>query len=67
MDKTGAGWLFKGGSIAPLRDSLSIILKVPSEMTTRGSSGPGFIRDHYSWPTSAERLEDIIMSLLRKN
>jgi len=64
LGETGAGWLFQAGSISALRESLSNILRDPSEMKGRGALGPPYVRERHSWASTAERLEGIIESHL---
>jgi len=64
LGKSGAGWLFQAGSNSSLSESLSSIIRNPSEMVARGAFGLSLVRKQYSWAATAERLEFIIESRL---
>lgn len=64
LGKSGAGWLFQTGSQSSLSESLSSIIRNPSEMKARGALAPPYVRERHSWASSAERLEFIMESRL---
>lgn len=66
LGKIGAGWLFQAGSTSSLSETLSHIIRNRSEMMARGALGLSFVKGHYSWTVSAERLENIIRTFLRE-
>jgi glycosyltransferase involved in cell wall biosynthesis len=61
---TGSGWLFERESVSSLSLCLGKILANRVEMKSRGEVGSRYVRGRYSWATSAERLEEIIVSRL---
>jgi glycosyltransferase involved in cell wall biosynthesis len=64
LGNTGAGWLFQAGSTSSLSESLSSIIRNPSEIKARGALAPSYVRERHSWTVSAERLEFIMESRL---
>lgn len=64
LEKTGAGWLFDPESVASLADLLGRISQDAAKLKGRGQFGASYVRDHYSWVASAERLEQIMVSCL---
>jgi len=64
--ESGGGWLFQYGSVDSLAACLKNILENPSQMKTRGEKGLKHVRENYNWETSAQRLESIFKSCLKK-
>jgi glycosyltransferase involved in cell wall biosynthesis len=60
MAKTGSGWVFQGGSISALSESLKRILAGECELNERGRIALSYVRRLHNWSSSAERLEQII-------
>jgi glycosyltransferase involved in cell wall biosynthesis len=59
---TGAGWLFRTGSVTALATALSGVIENRRELTARGASGSRYARGHFSWDASAQLLEEIIQA-----
>ena len=66
IGNTGAGWLFKSESAQSLTASLISILTNSSEMKMRGSTGRKYAETCRSWSASAQRLENILSSLVQE-
>jgi hypothetical protein len=64
LAETGAGWLFESESISSLKACLHSVMGNRPEIKTRGGIGAHYVREHYNWTASAERLEWIIASRL---
>jgi glycosyltransferase involved in cell wall biosynthesis len=64
LSETGAGWLFEPESVSALSACLRRIVENRAELKARGEIGARYVRQHYSWAASAERLEKIIASRL---
>ena len=62
--RTGGGWLFQHECAKSLSTCLQHIIENRQEMKSRGTLGAEYVRKHYSWSASAERLESIIKSRL---
>jgi glycosyltransferase involved in cell wall biosynthesis len=64
LGQTGAGWLFKPGSVFSLSTCLGSVIANCGEIKTRGDAGCRYVQERYSWTASAEQLEWIIASRL---
>jgi glycosyltransferase involved in cell wall biosynthesis len=63
----GAGWVFEPGSVSSLAERMGMIASSRNEIKPRGENGRRHVQGHYSWPASAERLEDLLMTRFGKD
>jgi glycosyltransferase involved in cell wall biosynthesis len=56
----GAGWLFEPNSISSLSEQLRGVVQDRAVVKAPGEIGARYVREHYSWAVSAERLESIL-------
>jgi glycosyltransferase involved in cell wall biosynthesis len=66
LTKTHGGWFFRADSVDSLVHSLNFIVKDSSFAKVRGVIGREKVRQNHSWRTSAQRLEGIIRSCLKR-
>ena len=64
LAKTNAGWLFEPESASSLSELLNVIVASRAELRSHGQRGSRHVHEHYSWTSSAERLEHIITTRL---
>ena len=64
LGDSGAGWLFESESIPSLQAVLQRVVADRVEARARGAAAARHVRGRYSWPASAERLEEIMQSLV---
>ena len=64
LAKTNAGWLFEPESVSSLTKMLKTIIESRTELKSHGARGSLYVHTHYSWKSSAERLENIIATRL---
>jgi len=58
----GAGWVFEPGSVSSLAERMRMIAAKRDDIQALGANGRRHVQGHYSWPASAERLENLIMT-----
>jgi glycosyltransferase involved in cell wall biosynthesis len=64
LGKTKAGWLFEPESASALVDALKTVVESGTELRSYGERGRRHVHQHYSWTSSAERLENILTTRL---
>jgi glycosyltransferase involved in cell wall biosynthesis len=64
LGKAIGGNLFRENSVHSLTMSLRIIIENSLELKAQGLAGADYVRRHYTWSASAERLDHIIKSRL---
>jgi glycosyltransferase involved in cell wall biosynthesis len=62
----GAGWVFEPGSVSSLSEQMRLIAANRHEIKSRGENGRRHVQGLYSWPASAERLEELITTRFGK-
>jgi glycosyltransferase involved in cell wall biosynthesis len=62
----GAGWLFELNSPSSLAHVLDRALADRGDITRRGQLGRAHVQGRYSWPATAERLEEIFGNLVQR-
>jgi glycosyltransferase involved in cell wall biosynthesis len=64
LAKTNAGWLFEPASVSALTELLKTIMESRTDLKSHGERGSRHVHEHYSWTSSAERLENIMTTHL---
>jgi glycosyltransferase involved in cell wall biosynthesis len=64
LANTNAGWLFEPESVPSLAESLAAVVERRGDLKSHGERASRYVRERYSWTSSAERLENIIASRL---